>query len=482
MFHRLSFSAIQVASFSTNDQSELTINFSELYYHIRNITSELSIVALRFMAVKDCPLPGVAEALNPYIKPREEVARIRQELQTYLEKQLKPTDAPVSSVTLAEPHGIQASETSSALSGVRKAYLGALQAHATAQARYDALKEELDQVSASDGGSDLKSLSSSVKDSYIPLLRQRERQRKLQVIDQAFTRINAAGKRPTNGRLDEIVRQRAGELPTPPMAPAPAFNEKPDVGDRVLQLKEAVLATKRRIDDLAAPLPPDVTTGSGPGTQTAGLQDALNELTGWMEQQLAIIGEAEAEPQATSPVKTTNGHATPEVARIEDIEALYEQYLVARQQLIQTVNKPQASNIPADATTMSESSTGMECEKRSTPAETLLPYIQMITAQKQEEQSLMQQSTHLRRQIATSEAETARLIARLANESHLVHPGAGRGKDWAEAASDASRGTGQYARQRLQAGGVSAEAAKKALQEIEGLPKMLDALPRDPSR
>ncbi|KAK5124118.1 hypothetical protein LTR85_001821 [Meristemomyces frigidus] len=430
------------------------------------------------MAVEDCPLPEVAEALGPYIKPRHEVASIRQELQSHLAKQVGRTDLLVSSATLAEPQNVSSSTPSSAL-GVRKAYLKALQAHATAQTRYDALKADLDRLSGFDVVS--RDHNSSLNGSYIPLLRQREKQRKLLVIDNAYSRIQAAGKDTTSGSLDDIVRQLAGDLPTQPTASAPAYNEQPDVDGRVLQLKKAVLAAKRRIDASRAPhaMQPDDFTRPGPEADVAGLQGALNELTGWMEQQLAIIGEAESEPQSVPSTPSTNGHTLPEPVSIEDIEALYEQYLAFRQRLIETVNAPPASQAPPDATATLHGSAVKDVDKRTTPAETLLPYINILSTRKHEEQSLLQQSAHLRRQISTAEAENARVIARLADESHLVHPGAARGKDWAEAGSGASKETEQFTKHRLQAGEAAAEKASKALVDIEGVPKMLDALVRN---
>ncbi|KAK4550205.1 hypothetical protein LTR36_003172 [Oleoguttula mirabilis] len=428
------------------------------------------------MTPADCPLPEVAEALGPFIKPRSEVARIRQELQSHVAKQIGGGDASVSSVMLADPHDVQTSRPSSALSGVRKAYLKALQAHATAQSRYDALKADLDRLSGSSSGPrDPKATGSSpVSDSYVSLLRQRERQRKLQVIDHAFSRINGAGKDATNGHLDDLTRQRAGDLPTPPTARAPAFHERANVDGRVLQLKKAVLATKRQTGSSNAPAQANVTTRSGPEAEVTGLQSALNELTGWMEQQLAIIGDAESESQPVPSTPIANGHNAPEAVSLEDIGALYEQYLAARQRLIETVNMPPESDLPSDAVAITNGNALKEVDKRTTPADTLLPYIRSLTTAKQEEQSLLQQSAHIRRQISSAEAETARLVARLADESHLVHPGAARGRDWAEAASDASTATERFAMQRVQAGEAAAVVAKKALVDIGDVPTMLE--------
>ena len=435
------------------------------------------------MTPKDCPLPEVAEALGPFVKPRDEVARIRQELQAYLQKQTQFDDVPLTTVNLGGPSQNAPLQPSAALSGVQKAYLQALRAHATAQAKYDALKTDLTRLTdptrlstSSTGVAGVVKASDTVHANYIPLLRQREKQRKLQAIERAFSGITIAGKEATTGHIDEIVRQRMGDLPTPPTAQPPVFNEKADVEARILQLKKAVLATKRRVDEsrvTVADLNRHVR--SRPETEVAGLQSALNELTGWMEQQLAIIGDAEKENTSMPPTPMRNGHATPEAASLEYIEAMYEQYLEARRRLTGTVNNPPSLDFVLDVNALALSANAAkDDEKRTTPAEVLLPHVHILASTKQEEQSLLQQSAYLRRQISTAETENHRLTVRLADESHLVHPGASKGKDWAEAASEASRATEGFVMRRLQAGETSADAAQRTLEGIERVPEMLD--------
>lgn len=426
------------------------------------------------MNPQDCPLPEVAEALGPFIKPRDEVIRIRLELQAFLAKQAGISGAPLTSVNLITPDDVK---KSSAVSGVRKAYLQALRAHLAAQERYDALKVDLDRLSSSSEPNVVVRSSGGVNDNYIPLLRQREKQRKLQTVERAFTGITAAGKDTTTGHLDDIVRQRAGDLPTPPTAQQSAFSEKPDVEARILQLKKALLASKRKVEasDATSSLV-NGTSHGGPEAEVAGLQSALNELTSWMEEKLAVIGNAENENESVPPTPRANGHAMSPPAGLEDMEALYEQYLEARRRLVETVNQPPPSDLNTDLATSNNGATSHETPKRPTPAEILLTHIKSLASARLHEQSLLQQSAYMRRQISTAEDENRRLIARLADESHLVHPGASKGRGWAEAAVEAGRATEEVARQRLQAGEASAEAAKKALLNIAAVPKLLDGL------
>lgn len=423
-----------------------------------------------------CPVPEVAEALAPFIKTRDEVASIRQELQHHLRKQLGGNDKPLVSTNVHLAKGLQSQDAASTgLSGICGAYMRALEAHQSAQAKYDTLKAELEQMAPTSNGK--AKPRESVGLEYLPVLRQREKLRKLQVLDRTLSTISSPDHSPSMRSVDDYVRRVAGERPSPPAMEVPASKRDSDVDQRVLELKKAVLSTKRRAEERAAR--PHIgqfngTTAPGSAAQVAGLQAALNELTAWMEQQLSIIGEPEAQNVPESPL--VNGHtATAETASIGEIEALYDQYVSTRYHLIQAVNNRPLSGInlasDADHSRMTATRNGS-----ITTAEVLLPYIQYLNAAKQEEQSLLQQGGFLRRQITGAEAETAKLIARLAHESHLVQPGATRGEDWARAAADASKTTTDFVMARVSDGEASVRSGEHALAEVRHAPVMLDSL------
>jgi hypothetical protein len=431
---------------------------------------------------QEFPLPEVAEALGPFIRPRNEIAQIRKELQNHVQSQLKSGDAPLATTNLANPtEGELPDVPTSSLTGVRRAYLKALQAHATAQSRYEALKADLARLQTGTTEDHTKPKEALVHESYIPLLRQRERQRKLLVLDSTFAQIHAAGKGVVDGHLDDVVRQQAGDLPTPPSTQPSAFNEKPDVNARILELKKAILSTKRSID---APKSGPSSTQSVASSKSmnepeiAGLQHALNELTGWMEHQLAIIGETEAEAaQSAPPTPSANGQVGDTVpTSLDDVEVLYEQYLEARQRLIETSNDPPESKFDPISLSPIRERSSAQGSSRSSAAETILPFIPSLVSSKQQEASLLQQGTHIRRAITTAEAETLRLISRLADESHLVHPGASKCKDWADAANEAGKATKEAALQRVRAGQDFAGAAEWRMKEVEKLPEALEEL------
>jgi hypothetical protein len=206
------------------------------------------------------------------------------------------------------------------------------------------------------------------------------------------------------------------------------------------------------------------------------LQQARNELIGWIERQLALIGIAQADAETGLPTPGPD-RCDGRAVSSEELESLYDDYINARQRLLRTVRSPSQSFPHANLSTSPDS-------KRSSPqdhstnsaAATLLPYIAPLLAYKDSEASLIQQQTYLRRQLATAEAETERIARRLADESHLVHPGVSKGVDWAMAGVEAGAGTKKLAHARVEVGGTAAKEAEIMLESIETIPMTIEKL------
>ena len=437
------------------------------------------------MASEDYPLPEVAEALSPFIKPRDEVTNIRRGLQSYLQNQLKSEGSSLSSINLVNPQVSQLDSPPPGLSGVRKAYWKALQAHTEAQAKDDALKTELDQLKHSKTVSGDKTRTPSIaaaNEGYISLLRQREKHRKLKVIERALLNISSVGSEASANNLEDVVKKKIGDLPSPP-GTQPSFGRSPEVEAKVLELKKAVVSAKRRVEDQKSHTATHVTNGvSEVPTQAEilGLQKALQELTSWMETQLTVIANSEAEVQNNESSLFEHGTPAKSPVPVEEIESLYEHYLEARQRLIETVNESREDEEqePTSLDIGSSSSKSVDASKAVTKSsgESILPYMSTLVSMKQQEQALMQSNAYIRRQLSVAEEETARLIRRLADESHLVQPGASSGKDWADAAKAAGAAADEFIKQRLVTGEEAADSAKQSLQGIRNLPKSLPDL------
>lgn len=423
----------------------------------------------------ECPFPDVAESLRPYTRPRQEVSKIRQELQATL---------PLSSLNVALPsEGINASS----LGGVRKAYWRALQAHKAAQSKYDALKAELAQITNEPPSLfDANDSSAMLTESYVPLMRQRERQRKLVVLENTFARVTSCGGDVIGESFDKVAKREVGELPGPPSTSAFSEHEPGSGSDYDLhKLKKAILATKQLLhqhEEKAAKINGVNADQVNPHADLRGLQKAHVELTTWMETQLAIISDVETPKEGS-----TVGSASPRSIEggqfsVRDLEALYDQYLDTRERLLHLVSNP-PTRAQDDEKSSEEAQRGIEVldvEQQATVSEALLPHLAKLLSSKQQEQVLLQQSAYARRQIASAESRFNAIVARLANESHLVHPDIGRaaphGKDWAKAATDAGAVTFKSSSQRLRSGQASIDAAEKTLQSIINMPGSVDAL------
>ncbi|KAK5172310.1 uncharacterized protein LTR77_003948 [Saxophila tyrrhenica] len=437
------------------------------------------------MAIQECPLPEVAEALKPYIRRREEVAEIRGNLQKHLHDHLDRDGSPLTTVTLSAPGVTHLGSPPSSLTGVRRAYWKALEAHSKAQAKYDGLKQELDQIRRGVNGGHSDSSSGTATEDYIALLRQKEKHRRLNVINNALSKTSGSTETASASNLDDSIRKKVGELPVPPST-QPSFSRSPEVDAKMMQLKKAVVSSKRRVDEQRRNAAEQATDANREATtaeaEVAGLQKALQELTTWMETQLTTIAESEADAQPADGGARQNGATADPEIDLDNIETLYESYLEARHRVVQNTNSSHITEgNTEEAAEWSNRSSTQRSQSPSHPnakssAVAALPFIRALAAAKSEEQSLVQQTAYVRKQLSSAEEGTARLIERLADESHLVHPGASSGKDWAEAGAQASRATKDSVADRLRSGKMYAGSAKEQYEAIEALPSSLDGL------
>jgi hypothetical protein len=433
------------------------------------------------MAAEECPLPEVAAALSPFIKSRDEVTSIRRNLQNHLQAELRDNETKLSSISLTSPGVRVTNPPAGSLTGVRKAYWKALLSHTQAQEKYEALRAELDSIKHSKNATTASesSTGNSSNDGYMTLLRQREKYRKLKVIDRALSNIDPSDGGSSTKDLDDLVKAKSGETPMPP-SNQPSLKRNPEVDAKLMELKKAIVSTKRRAEEQRARVSSPSMDGvdrPSPQSEVAGFQKALQVLTVWMEDQLTLIASAEADTQSASEEPTTNGVYDESQVSMTDIERLYEQYLEARQQLIDTVNDDEeaeanGSKFSFDMETSGARGLDSRASTKSS-AEILLPFMPALIAVKQEEQALVQQSSHNRRQMAVSEDEMANLIRRFAGESHLVQPSATQGKDWVTAAAEAGATAGKFINDRLVAGEQAAERAKDTMSAIQSLPEAL---------
>ncbi|GAB7364391.1 hypothetical protein MBLNU230_g4934t1 [Neophaeotheca triangularis] len=420
---------------------------------------------------EDFPLPQVAEALNPFIKPREEVKAIRQNLQAYLESHLETSDTPLTAVTLYDATLKDPSRAPpEALSGVRKAYYCALQSHTAAQTRYESLKADLERL----GRSEVNHVSdqwrgepTEVAD-YVKVLRQRRKLRELRAVERALDETTATGDELLAAGLEESVGSQVGQSPTPPVLATIAPDVSGVVEERVVELKKAILITQSSVEAIRAK------SGNSNSDQNSkdelhAIQAAHGQLSQWIEQQLAIISETETSPDNSNPQQSR--HSPNQSQNTPDIETLYNNYLTARRQILQTLTTPPTPHSNPDSPIPQPPNTShtLPSLQTSNPATILLPHLPSLLSTSTSQSSHSITTTHLRRTLASSTEAHKRLFARLADESHLVPPGVEAGEAWLRAGVEARRELENFVGERVEEGVSAVEEGWGSLAKMEVL-------------
>lgn len=374
---------------------------------------------------------------------------------------------------------------------MRGAYWRALRAHQVARERYEGLRAELDVLgrgatgggnAGGEGGGENGSDSALL---LLPLLRARERRRKLGAVERAVEAVEREGKGVVGAKIDEVVRRAVGDVPVLPTSQRGGgmVGSGREEGElRMMELKKAILGAKATIEklDLEDSKVGNMRASGGAGELFA-LQQARNELIGWIEQQLAIIGDAQADAVddvSSSPAKANGQEDDGHVATPEEIMQLYGRYLEARRTLLDTVQSRQdvsplasAPDSPKPPRTSSH-----ENDAASTTATTLLPFIKPLLDTQASEQEIIQQAAYARRQLSAADSSSERLLRRFADESHLVHPGASHGRDWASAGEEAGEATRELVFARAKAGEKSSREAEVTLGKLKGFTGGLEKL------
>lgn len=451
-----------------------------------------------------CPIPHVGHSLEPYIHPRSTVSSIRQSLHSHLERQLRlEATQTLSLVNVSDPPLTQTlPEPPASVTGVRRAYWRALRAHQVARERYEGLRAELD-VAAKVAGEGSASASSSVSSAsagggdgqdgeLLLLLKARERRRRLGAVEKAVEAVEREGKGVVGAKVDDVVKRSVGDVPVFPSQRGVASGGgggREEGEMRMVELKKAILGAKATIEKSKGekPLLDDVKPSSS--NELLALQQSRNELIGWIEKQLSLIGDAQAEDNnndASSSSSPTKNSPHPQenpnpILTNSEITQLYDHYLSARSTLLSTLQEPQdISPLAATPTSPHQPPTpGPENDPATSTAATLLPYITPLLSTASSEADAIHQSAYIRRQLSSADAASERLLRRLADESHLVHPGTSRGRDWGRAGEEAGEATRDFVLARARAGEVSSKEAEGLVRRIGGVTEGMERLVRE---
>jgi hypothetical protein len=412
--------------------------------------------------VEQCPLPELAEALRPYIKPREEIAEIRRGIDSLLSQHVQDNNAPISKVTLSFAETSAQSTLNSPFNGARRAFMQALIARQKAQSQYDALKAEMDLLQHTSTKKDNDEKNGNPVADTVALIRQRQRRDKLLVIDKALDDLEKV--RHTSKYVDpsELLNGMQTHIP-PPLAQQSQDESLAEAQSYVFELQKAVLRAQSTIQST-----PRIDASRQSITEewkrVYALRRARDELIAWIEDELAKLSEDEEHLDPDLDMPGDSGAES-----LDEIKAtlsdLYNKYITSRERLVRVLNTQHktdsASVEPLAARQQSTSSD--ELSNSAALASEVLPYIGILRSTAQEEAALMQHTSYLRRQITAVSAETEQLLVRLSDESHMVRPGTSHTVAWAEAARDARNGDKEVIHSRLITGETSIEGVRKVL-------------------
>lgn len=433
-----------------------------------------------------CPIPHVSQALDPYILPRPSVSSIRQSLHSHLERQLRLEATQTLSVAnITNPPLTQTlPEPPASVTGVRRAYWRALRAHQVARERYEGLRAELDVVARNAGGA---AAGGAEKDEgeggdLMVLLRARERRRKLGAVEKAVGAVERAGEGVVGAKIDDVVKKAVGDVPVLPsqrgLVGGGGGGGREEGEMRVVELKKAILKAKSTIESCERQDSEAERQGSGI-SELHALQQARNELIGWIETQLALIGDAQAEESndTSSPTKSTEDEETGAIASPAEILQLYDRYLEARDTLLDTVQQPHDISPLAPApVSPKQTRAEQDTDPATKTATALLPFISPLLATQSAEQALIAQAAYVRRQVTLADSTSEKLLRRHAEESHLVHPGASRARDWARAGEEAGEATRDYVLAKAKVGEIASKEAESMVGRLEGITGGLERL------
>ena len=411
--------------------------------------------------VDQCPLPELAEALRPYIKPREEIAEIRRSIDSLLSQHVQDDKVPISKVTLSIAETSAQSTLNSPFNGARRAFMQALIARQKAQSQYDVLKAELDSLQNAPQGTEIDEKKENPVADTVALIRQRQRRDKLLVIDKALDDLERVRHTSRYADPSELLNGIQSQIP-PPLGQQSQDESLAEAQSHVFELQKAVLRAQSAIQST-----PRVNSSRAPVTEewkrAYALRRARDELIAWIEDELAKLSEDEEHMDPDLDMPGDSGAES-----FDEIKAtlsdLYSKYITSRQRLLRVLNAQSKSDTDSvESLPAKQSASSDESSHSAALASEILPFVEILRTTTHEEAALMQHTSYLRRQITTVSAETEQLLVRLSDESHMVRPGTSHTAAWAEAAREARSGDKDAIHSRLVTGETSIDGVRKVL-------------------
>lgn len=451
----------------------------------------------RMGAASEDTFKNIQKILEPYIRPREEVARIRQILAVHLGSCLDDGGA-IGPLALVDTDEVPSSSTAR---GLQKEYLEALSANIKARDEFATCCHEQPhpkETPTSNDDQDADRLQDHL--SAIRLLQRRD---KLQAIEGGITSLRQKPAASPNFLKPEEIFKDSRPLPNMPRELMAALtlnnaNTGPHIKGLVDQLEKHVLQAKlllQREEQLLEKVKSRSTVRPESVSQGAKFE-ALNKtretLINWIETELGkAAGEDGATEGQDAQKHRPHGESVNMEEQLASIQEKYAQYLEARKTLLQLVSQqPQPIIRPPTKETKPQA---LGAPKPPPTAHLLSPYLEQLLSISREQKGLIAHKSHLNGTISKQVKENSQIIDHLAEESHLIpaHPMPGvrranaafaeatsmtgepgpsdQVRPWVFAADSAKISTLEAVAEKIEEGQVALEGTVRRFGEIEEL-------------
>lgn len=396
----------------------------------------------QFGMAEEFPLPQVAKALAPYIRPRHEALRIRRILSIFLAQNMG-LDNSLSTTSLVLPgEDTLVKRIPPEVSGLRRNYLKVVQAHVKARDEHDRLTQELDEGAMKTMRQEQQQIedeASTHVTTYLELLQAQRKYQKLRILQ---NHLDILAQKDA-AQIDYLsMNSIFKKIALAPQVPSPASLEEKLASENstkilFLRLEKALLRAKSSSEKekqlLAQALseeqsettlknadPPNVSA------QAFALKQTRDELVHWVEEQLAQGGQGEEDTggEPSADMKET----TLDIGQREKaIKEKYDQYLQTRKSLLAllsakrhaSLNKP--AGAPNDISLQPPNSEKEQTENRCDNASIVLSYLtEYLIPAASAQNRFIQHEFHLSKILESQSKETVHVLERLADESHLL--------------------------------------------------------------
>lgn len=364
-----------------------------------------------------------------FISPHE-ILYIRRLLTLYLASFITfPREGTTPDIQLRCPEAAEAvAEYPSAIKGIRKQYLEAVQANIAARERYKTVASAISQDDDISSGPPSSNEGPERLKTHLHLLQMRVRRNELRIRRHYLERLEESNPA-KNGHLDlQLVRKAEGEE-TPLSDPDRNDNaqlSETNLHDLTMQLQRAVVQATYKLERekqllAAAKAHHELETSSGwsstPQARIEALNATKNELIEWIEEKLAL-----ANLEDDTGIDETGLNSEPkiesETAVTEMINSQYEQYLEARQKALEVAARAIAPSQQSEAGTASTNTPALQPRANR-------PWVLPFLAAQVKSLERNQVCTHTinnytSENLGRVRAHTLETLGRLADESQLL--------------------------------------------------------------